>query len=168
MTDTFKRILADLPQLSFDQRTTILNRIAAINSISGSSKLEGVTNKGQSSNGNYADVLVLDVIAATVQRMSGELTNHAALRKTQQYNAFKTKSEVLVTQLKSSKLSRTKLRTFLERAVYLLYLDLRKQSIPPTSRTLMMQVHRLPAIIDVSFPGYAAAGLLHWIVQNGR
>ena len=165
MTDNFKTILQGLPALTSDQRVTVLNRITALDSMDGGRiAASGI----QSSKVDYAELLVLDAIAAVVRIRSGELTGPAAMRRVPQYGSFKEKAAVLITQLKTAKISRTRIRVFLEQAIELLYIDLRDQNIPPTSRTLMMHIHRLPAIIDTSFPGYAAAGLLHWIVQNKR
>lgn len=51
-------------------------------------------------------------------------------------------------------------------AVELLYQDLTQQQLPATAITIVRQIHRVPAILDVHFPGYMRNGFLKLIIRS--
>lgn len=59
--------------------------------------------------------------------------------------------------------------SFVEMAVTLLIENIHKhQKIPLTPIVVVRQLSRIPAILDVAFPGYAGAGLLGMIIRAKR
>lgn len=59
-------------------------------------------------------------------------------------------------------------QTMLMVAVKLLHADLMDMGIAVSTRTMMAHVHRLPALINRQFPGYAASGLLKLFATRKR
>jgi hypothetical protein len=50
--------------------------------------------------------------------------------------------------------------------VGLLYDDMRRMGVPPSPMAVLAHLDRLPAVVDIALPGYAAAGLLHLAVRR--
>lgn len=57
-------------------------------------------------------------------------------------------------------------RMVLDLGIGLLYDNLIELGVPPTASVMLAQIHRVPALIDRAFPGYAGAGLLRMLVRE--
>ncbi len=156
MSEAYQRVLKDLPLLTTDEREAIKARIVARGTLE--------TNTVSSQMGD--EVLVLEAIVDVVQRLSGEVVSVYELRRMNGYTGFKTKAISLLETLGKSSGTRLKKIAVLTLGIELLYRDLRDQLLPCSSRTLMRHVHRVPAVLDTNFPGYAESGLMGWITRE--
>jgi hypothetical protein len=59
-------------------------------------------------------------------------------------------------------------RAVLRLGIGLLHHDLENMGLAVSSRLMMAHIHRLPGIINKSFPGYAEAGLIHMIIRSEK
>ena len=94
-----------------------------------------------------------------------EYSSSVMLRKVSQYQVFSSKAKDVFRFMRGVD-SRTQRRAFLALAVELLYDDLTSMDISVSARTMMSHVHRIPAVVNRSFPNYSRAGLLGMIVRT--
>lgn len=67
---------------------------------------------------------------------------------------------------KASERSRVRLRALTRVAVHELVDNMLGMGVAVSATTLMSNIHRIPAVLDRAFPGYAAAGLLQLAVRK--
>lgn len=115
-----------------------------------------------------ADGLVLDALTSTLTRLSVEHASIYFLRKHPHYSLFKTRCSDLMPFFRAAVATRNEQRLLLELAMELLYKELTEMGIAVSCRTMMNHVHRIPAVLNKHFPGYAASGLLSWILKTTR
>jgi hypothetical protein len=108
-------------------------------------------------------LLLLDVIVEFLASRGLELNRVAMLRRVSQYQVFADKAGDVFRFMRGVE-SRTQRHAFLLLAVELLYDDLADMGISVSARTMMSHVHRIPAVVNRSFPFYAEAGMLGKIV----
>lgn len=110
-------------------------------------------------------VRVSEAICNTFKRLGVECPSPHTLRKGAAYASAKDKFDDLATFFE--KISQNKLVQ--DRALVIaiegLYVSLQDWNISVSSYTILQQIHRLPSVLNQSFPGYAASGLLHKIVR---
>ncbi len=147
-------ILILLPQLSSKELARIRQEVTA---------LMGVPDQG-----NQDDPLVLDAIARTIISLGMGPCNASVLRKGQQYPAFSKKLPQLIEYLDNATKDRQQQMGLLDLGFELLYKDLASMHVPISAWTMMNHIHRIPAIFDLHFPGYAHAGLLGMLFRNGN
>lgn len=168
----YEQILAVLPSLTGEQRAAVAYRLKALDSLSGGAATAGPSiNRPLRSIAVSSDDFIDDIFSAVcevVLARSGERVSPLALRRTAQSNALRGKVDALRVFINTAASSRTARRGLLAIAMRLLYDDLRELGLPTTARTLLAHAHRLPAVLDANFPGYAAAGLLGMLVGRRR
>ena len=161
MTEAYDQVVAALPHLSPDERAKIVERLKAMQSLA----LAGPGIPGPAAaRGESVGDEVLEVIAATVLRASGERAHPAVLRRSSQFPAFAAKAEALGRFLAQHAPARAQRRALLAVGIELLYRDLARAGMSVTSRTLMSCIHQVPGVLDKSFPGYGRAGVLGMVV----
>ncbi len=148
-------ILKLLPQLSSKELARIRHEVTA---------LMGTTPTQIESD----DVLVLDAIARVITTLGMGPCNASVLRKGQQYPAFAKKLPQLIEYLDKVTKDRQQQMGLLDLGFELLYEDLASMHVPISAWTMMNHIHRLPAIFDLHFPGYARAGMLGMLFRNGK
>lgn len=111
--------------------------------------------------------LVLEVICSTLQGMGVEFTPASQLKKSLGYKAFADKAGPLMQFIRGAgNRSRNQQRVLLGIGVRLLYGNMVGMGIPASARFVMAHIHRLPSVLDASFPGYARAGLLGMLISE--
>jgi hypothetical protein len=162
----YDQVVAALPLLTSEERGKIAERLKMLNALApGKSLVSSPDSLDQPSAGGIAEEL-LDAICATVLQTSGEKIAPFGLRRAPQFRSFKEKAQALEGFLHKHALTRSERRALLHIAIGLLYDVIREEGHPAAARTIMAQVHRLPAVLDWQFPGYAAAGCLRLIVKS--
>ena len=111
-------------------------------------------------------LLLLEAIVQFLGSRGLEFSKIAMLRKVSQYSVFSDKAKDVFRFMQGIE-TRTQRRAFLLLAMELLYEDLVNMGIAVSARTMMSHVHRIPAVVGRSFPGYAGAGMLGMIVRSG-
>ena len=110
----------------------------------------------------------MELLQAIVMFLSSkglEYNSAVMLRQISQYSVFADKAKNVFRFMRGID-NRTQKRAFLLLAVELLYKDLTAMGIAVSARTVMSHVHRIPAVVNKSFPFYAKSGLLKMIVRN--
>lgn len=173
-------ILAQLPQLSVEDRRTIKQRLVALETLESPSKIGafaedprkplkmGVSEDPQNGRFSPKSLENNDILGAICDFMafSGVETPHFGVLQRLSNKAFEDKIPAIASYLGSSDLTKLQRRAILFVGVQLLYDNLCEMGIAVTSRTLMSHIHRLPACLNRAFPGYAKMGHLRFIVRK--
>jgi hypothetical protein len=141
----FDEIVEIIPTLSSSQLRELQTRISALLSLGGDTENHGETDAG----------IVLGCISETLTGMGVEHVTPSFLRKSQNYSSFTKELPLLMVFLRKQVTTKNHLRALLDIGIRLLYEDMRKMGFPVSGRTLMLHMSRLPAVLDLSFPGYA-------------
>jgi hypothetical protein len=164
MTASVSDIIAVLPTLSTADREKLRTHLKLLDSLS-TDRTGPVTNGASPDNDAQ---FVLEAVAATLASQGLEHTPPAMLMKSPAYPAFKEKLPGLMQYLAGAASTRTQQRALLELAVKLLYKNLNEMNLAISARTILSHIHRIPAVMNQHFPGYAQAGMLSWIVRSQR
>ena len=111
-------------------------------------------------------MMLLEAIVQFLGSRGLEYSSVAMLRKVGQYSVFSDKAKAVFRYMVGIE-TRTQQKAFLALAVGLLYDDLVQMGISVSARTMMSHAHRIPAVVNKSFPFYAEAGMLGKIVGAG-
>lgn len=167
MGEDYDRVVEALPRLSPEERERVASRLAALRALSGAPVPTAPA--GEQAAPESAVDEVLAAVCAVVLRASGERASVHALRRDRQTRALAAKVGPLQEYLAACARTRVERRALLELGTRLLYDQLREGGYPASARTLVAHAHRIPAVVDASFPGYAAAGMLGMILRgSGR
>lgn len=165
MTRSYDTIMDLLPQTTTHEQSQLLAYLKSLAAIDPAQATLPLT-LGKSKNDD-ADT-VLNVIYE-VMKQGGLEYFEPNLQDTGHYKSFAPKCPPLLAWIKTAfptQNSALHERALLRVGVRLLYEDIRRMGQAVSLRTLMAQIHRVPAVIDAAFPGYAASGLLHKILTT--
>lgn len=161
MISPLQEIIAQLPKLSGEELDQLASRIKALRS------LHGEVAKAVA----WDEVEDLDMIlhcaTEVAQSLGADMSSSFQLRQAAKHSAgFRDKLPPLLRYLRQACPTRAQQHALLCLGFRLLHRDMTRMGIVVTARTFLAHVHRLPAVIEHSFPGYARAGLLHgWVVK---
>lgn len=117
--------------------------------------------------GMSEETMVLSCICDVLSSMNVEHFGIEVLRK-RTGAAFREKLPGLMRYLKRAHPKRSGQRALLHEGIGLLYQELTASRLPTTASTMANHIHRVPAVIERHYPGYARGGLLRWIVDSRR
>ena len=107
-------------------------------------------------------IFCLDAIVEHMRSKGADTASRGMLMKTMAFTAFHQKfREGLAVFFENAAPKHVQRMAILRMAVSLLYDNLEAMGVAVSSRTVMAHVHRLPAVLNQAFPGYAASGKLH-------
>lgn len=149
---SFEDIVTTLPTLTEPQLKELQIRIKVL------TKLGGSTSEVEVSDW-HLQVLVDTLIGRGI---SSSGFNIKQLRV-----GFRNQLEGLKPYLQSVSPARADQMVFWSICLELLLDNLRGMNIPISPRVVVSHLSRIPAIMDVHFPGYARAGLLSMIIKGG-
>ena len=78
---------------------------------------------------------------------------------------FAPKVRDLMPYIRAAHDQRSGQHALLRLGLQLLYDDMTDRQLAVSARTLLANIHRVPAVLNKAFPNYAKAGLLHWVVD---
>lgn len=168
MTAAYDQVVAALPHLTPEERGKIKQRLDMLQSIASTQTLTAAVEDAKPATGSDLADDLLAAICAEVMRASGERANPHQLRRTPQFRSFREKAEALEPFVRDNTSDRTERRALLSVAVRLLYDTIVTEGLAASARTLMLHVHRAPAVLDRAFPGYAASGWLIKVIKVDR
>lgn len=162
MTKHSETVLALLPFLSNEELLEVEKRVKALNALPASPRSK------PENDGDILELIMLEVMFNFFASIGVECPPPTSLRRGSAYPAYKEKIGQLQRYIKQARLNRVQLRAFLLLAVELLYQSVLKTmpGVPVGARVMMMNIHRIPEVIEQHFPGYAASGLLPAIVRR--
>lgn len=144
---------------------SLLHKLAISDLQEVSSQAKGLLNHrnaGPASDG----VFVLDVMREVLAHNGIEFPNLPRVRSSSDWTPFAEKSEDVMLFIRTHIRETNKQRAMLKMGICLLYNNLCSMNVPISARTVMRQIHRVPAVINRAFPGYAVCGLLHVVVKG--
>lgn len=113
---------------------------------------------------------IVEVICEFTNAKQIDLTRPPSLMgKAAQYREFRRKLDVegLSTWLyNAAGKNQITMRGLVHLSVELLHDRLIEMGIPVSATTIMNHMHRVPAVLNQSFPGYAQSGLLHLVIRE--
>lgn len=110
---------------------------------------------------------ILQAICTVMKKNNVDCPSVLTLKKSAAYGQSKEKFNDLQTYIEYLSKSKLIQDSILREAISLLYHDLLQwQGVAVSSHLILRQVHRIPAVVNKSFPGYAASGLLSMIVKG--
>jgi hypothetical protein len=157
MSSDLREIVDRLPHLSAGELDQLFERIKALRQMGG--------NGNGHAKSDDSDV-ILDTIIRVMQSNGLTCPYLKQLRQRRNYTSFKEKVPALMDYLKKVSTNRLEQSVILDLGVGLLYHDIKHWSIPMTDSLIMNNIHRIPAIMDVHFPGYARSGMLKMLVKR--
>lgn len=168
MTKAYDEIMERIPQLPAGERVQLRDYLKSLTATSNDPAQcalpLGISPKKQD---QWPDI-ILEILCDVMHKSGVEHTMPIALRNTNYYKPFVDKCPAVLeffggtTQARRSRIIMVAL---LQTGLRLLYEDLLRMDVAVSSRTMMQHIHRVPAVINAAFPGYAEAGLLRRIVN---
>lgn len=163
LLDELKR---DCHRLSRDEKQRLRDYLSMLLG-TGSKSVAEKANKGATIERDTA--LILETIADVCRDRGIEMEGkHAAMLKVHPaFPAFAEKCDMLKSYIdRSCDRSRVAKLAFIRLAVELLVTNLQQMRVPISASVVMNHVHRLPAVMDQNFPGYAKSGLLGMVIRE--
>ena len=109
--------------------------------------------------------LLLHAIAGQLRRLGSDYAHAGVLRRAAPAG-FAAKAAAVTDYLdRAAVRNRVEQAAVLAIGVELLYNEMTRQGLAVSSRTLLNHAHRIPAVLNAAFPGYAQGGVLGWIVS---
>lgn len=157
-------ILRQLPNLSNEELVRVSSACKALGSLPSDGEVRSAPTVGVDS-----DVtLVLDALVSFLNDKGLEFSSRKQLSSSRMFKSFSAKVPAVMVYARSVARSRNSLRAFFRLSFALLYEDILTMNVAVSSVTLMSHVHRIPAVINKAFPGYAQAGVLNWITRKKK
>jgi hypothetical protein len=112
---------------------------------------------------------VLGCVAEVMRQSAGDFPAMAVLRNAAKSVAFQDKLPGLLAFFRAHDGNDRKVqRALICIGFELLYDDMTGMGLVVSANTLLAHAHRVPAVLNQAFPGYARSGLLHWVVRERR
>jgi hypothetical protein len=164
---TMEQIKAALPLLTNYELQEIRKQITVLLGLGGGgAKHPSNRTEDQTSNTEYTDEdFVLRAVCTAVQRANGSSIQPHALRGSSSAMAsLRQHLPNLIEYIEAiDPLSR---HGFLDMAMTMLVENIKQQMLPVTPLVVIRNLRRLPALVDVAFPGYYANGLLGFVIRT--
>lgn len=114
---------------------------------------------------NTDELWLLGLIADFMKGSGADYTPIEMLRTSQDFPAFSVKVPPLMEYLGKAKLEKTQRRLVVWLALEILYEEKTRLNTACSARVIMRELHRIPALIDSQFPGYARMGMLGMVAR---
>lgn len=111
------------------------------------------------------ELWVLQHVADFMKHIGADYTPADMLRRSQEFVPFARKVPALVEFVRKQKLNKIQRGMLLYLSFEILYEEKTKLGAACTARVIMREIHRVPALLDSQFPGYARAGMLGMAVR---
>jgi len=154
MTDAFIEILKLLPHIDVAEMEQLYTRLT-------------YAARGPSPHSIYNgdEALIADAICGVLSSRGMDYAPLPLLCRWQGYRAFRAKVPSIMKFLRQgAKPSRSELAALAYFTVELLMEDMHSMNLAIGARNLMNHIHRIPAVVNQCFPGYARSGLLHRMI----
>ena len=166
MPPTAAAILAALPHLPVADLQQVEQRCKALRGL-GNAGAADLADSAPGAADSDSEV-ILRAISEQLRRLGAEFASVPVLRRAATAS-FRAKAAEVMDYIRASGITnRVEQAAVATVAVELLYENMTQMGVMVSSRTLLAHVHRLPAALNRAFPGYAAAGILCWIVRKPR
>ena len=156
-------IFNTLPLLTEMELKDLKRRINVLLSLGGAAN-NLADEASDSSTDHTQETLVLRLIGTVLERINGTPIVHypknAPIRV-----ALRERLPSLMKYFESPDIDEQNRLGFMELALWLLAMNVEQQPIPLTPMVLVQQLSRLPAVVDMHFPGYYRSGILNKIIH---
>jgi hypothetical protein len=163
--EEIKKHIGKLPRKDQDDLASYLK---AIRSLPGSNPSAG-SGKVHDGKASIEDLL-LEEIVSFARGKGIEFLSVERLRASSNMPTARAKlSEGLEDYIRSAcSGNRVEHRAFIKLAVSLVFKEMADLRLAASARTILNYIHRIPAVVNKSFPGYAASGMLHIILNRNQ
>lgn len=159
-----------MPQSVLDEVKQLLNKLSAEELRIVKSRVSAMLSLERNlPQGNGEDErMVLSAICEVLARRGLEFVEpHMLVRSERGLAAFRDKLPGILKFINQSSRTRNEAQALLNIGVELLYEQQTKWTgFTASARSLMQQIHYLPACLNQAYPGYAACGMLSWALKN--
>jgi hypothetical protein len=156
-----EQIKQEIRQLSNDEMIEIRTMIDSLLAMSGIQ-----TKQPNKQAKNHEERLVLETICGLMQSKGLASLTVPILLRSPYMKPFREKLPLLLAFLARAHPEHLGQKRVLEIGVECLYDNLKAMNVAVSEITLLRHIHRLPAVIDQQFPGYAQNGLLRLVVND--
>lgn len=163
----FTEVIRLLPELSAQELSQVKTRVGSLVEVTkDTSETADEPDNGRLK--SHANLQVVEQICSAMNR-HGLMTSVAIARRHVDANAdVKRKINLAMTFIRKAIPDRRGQVIILNIGLDLLLENMRSLGLAVTANTMLNHLHRLPAVIDQAFPGYAQLGLLKLIVKRKR
>lgn len=165
MSAEFETICKLLPALSAEQLGQIRARAAILAQSAGKNASAGFPDAPERHPESDADIILAE-LAGFLRDQGAEFASLPMLRGASNYRSFAAKVPGTMEFFRTITTNRVKLRALIRIAISFLYKDLHRMGTVASARTMMSHWHRVPAIINRNFPGYAQIGALGLMLRE--
>jgi hypothetical protein len=166
---SYEDILAGLLRLDTDQLAEVRARAGILSQAGGAKARTSLPGGKLSMPAELAETdveLILSEIAGHLKEQGIEFVSVQMLKNVGGYRKFADKVPGIMIYFRKVTTNRVKLRALIRMSIALLYKDLARMNISASTRTMMNHFHRIPAVVNRSFPGYASSGMLGLLLQE--
>lgn len=167
MSSRVQRVLAELPHLTRDELEQVRSHIGLLRNL-GPSEVDTTRTAESKNDGDRQADLTLSAIAQAMRDAGVEYIAPHALRRGSNFPAFRDKMPALFQYLTLVGSEQVQQLALLRVGIQLLYDNLTAMNIAVSGRTIMQHIHRIPAVINQAYPGYASGGLLKLVVGRKK
>lgn len=157
-SQSYHKVVEHLPSLSVEEAEDIIARLKALRGLSSESAPITDMYDGEVK-------LALQGIIDQLATMGVECPYMGLLQKHMDKD-FKEKVHSVIAYFKQNDLHRNELRIALQLGIKLLYDNCVRMGIVVSALTIMRHFHRIPAVVNHEFRGYAESGLLRALVVD--
>jgi hypothetical protein len=159
----YDQIVDLLGKLTPDELASLERRIKALRSLG--STVSTVDHAIQETANNLEDpeFFVLRCAAEAMQSIGADPCTTMPVLRRSVGPAFRAKLPGLMQYLRSASSRRVERHSLLYVGFHLLYKEMTQRNYVVTTRTLLNHMHRIPAVVEASFPGYLHTGVAKWI-----
>lgn len=157
MAMTVAQLMQEVTQLNAQERGRLLQQIKAFVGNGGGEQVE-----------TSDDLLALRCIMDALRDMGTETFGYERYKKHAGWKAFAAKVPPVLKFVRKAGDERVLHNAILSLGIKLLYQELTRAGYPVTGITIMAHFHRVPAMIEMAFPGYVKSGLLNLVFMGGN
>jgi hypothetical protein len=153
----YDEVIKRLPGLNREQLRAVQMRVGFLSTMA------------KSGDDTSDELLALECVSSVLRSKGMEFAAPSVLRKNAAYDSFRTdKVPAVMAYLQKARFTRNETRAILHLGLGLLIADMQRMGIMTSARAVMAHFHRLPAVLNHAFPGYAEGGALAMIIRRKR
>lgn len=164
---SLKEITVQMHDLSIEELDQLINRAKAMRSLAGN----GGNNAPSGVIRDNSDLaFVLKCASETAQQLGADQSAYFQLHKAANNSPVLREkiSSIMIFLRQQAGVEKARQYALLCVGMRLLYKDMTEAGYPVSARTILAHIHRLPAIMNKNFPGYAYAGMLHLVIRSRK
>lgn len=157
---SFNDVLQILPKLTSTERNKIASAIKALDQFN-------ISNVDKSAKTNSDLELFLSILSQFLSDKGLEYSSPNMLKRNRAYKSFANKIEHMQEWIDGLSMSKVQKGSFFMIGIELLHNYIVRDKKVIGATLLMLNIHKLPQVVDAQFPGYYRLGLLNMVIKKG-